>query len=475
MAEAQLLRCHDEYSCTVCLDTLNDPVSLSCGHSFCLKCLNNLWDQSQVCSCPECGETFTTRPELHINTVLNKTIRNLKQNAMGPPPSQNYDGPGVMECHTCTRNKFRKHLELFCKTDETCICIICVMTGHKGHEVVKLETKRQEKQVSGLSIYQSIYVPTLTYGHELWVVTERTRSRIQAAEMSFLRRVRSSVIREGLRVEPLLLRIERSQMRWLGHLIRMPPGRLPGEVFRARPTGRRPRGRPWTRWRDYVSWLAWERLGILPEELEEVAGEREVWISSLVFFSLLSDFCSLTLDINTAHRELRLSEGSMKVTRERTEIKYPDHPDRFDYCPQGLCMEALSGARCYWEVECSGDNMLIGVAYKGLSRKGEGRECSLGFNDKSWCLQCFNSQYFVYHDSQQTAVSISYCPKLGVYLDWSAGSLSFYSVSHTMTLLHRFNTSFTEPLYPGIGLDYNCSVTICHLTPVQVLFVFVVL
>ena len=152
--------------------------------------------------------------------------------------------------------------------------------------VVKRELSRKAK----LSIYRSIYVPTLTYGHELWVVTERTRSRVQAAEMSFLRRVaglslrdrvRSSAIREDLRVEPLLLRVERSQMRWLGHLIRMPPGRLPGEVFRARPTGKRPRGRPRTRWRDYVSQLAWERLGVPREELDDVAGEREVWASLL--------------------------------------------------------------------------------------------------------------------------------------------------------------------------------------------------
>ncbi|XDV53670.1 hypothetical protein PO909_022108 [Leuciscus waleckii] len=108
--------------------------------------------------------------------------------------------------------------------------------------------------------------------------------------MSFLRRVagrslrdrvRSSVTREELRVEPLLLHIERGQLRWLGHLFRMPPGRLPGKVFRARPTGRRPRGRPRTRWRDYVSRLAWERLGVPPEELEEVSREREVWASLL--------------------------------------------------------------------------------------------------------------------------------------------------------------------------------------------------
>ncbi|KAK3523662.1 hypothetical protein QTP70_006725 [Hemibagrus guttatus] len=144
--------------------------------------------------------------------------------------------------------------------------------------VVKKELSRKAK----LSIYQSIYVPTLTYGHELWVMTERVRSWIQAAEMSFLRRVagrslrdrvRSSVTREELRVEPLLLHMERGQLRWLGHLFRMPPGCLPGEVFRACPTGKRPRGRPRTR-------LAWERLGVPPEELE---GERELLV--IVSFS----------------------------------------------------------------------------------------------------------------------------------------------------------------------------------------------
>ena len=116
-----------------------------------------------------------------------------------------------------------------------------------------------------LLIYQSVFVPTLTYGHERWVMTERTRSQEQVAEMGFLcrvagvslrDRVRSSAIWEGLRVEPLLLCVERSQLRWFGHLMRMPPGRLPREVFLARPTGRRPRGRPRTRWRDYISSLA---------------------------------------------------------------------------------------------------------------------------------------------------------------------------------------------------------------------------
>ncbi|TWW77426.1 hypothetical protein D4764_12G0008160 [Takifugu flavidus] len=150
--------------------------------------------------------------------------------------------------------------------------------------------KRELSQKAKFSIYRSIFAPTLTYGHELWVMTQRRRSRVQAAEMSFLcrvaglslrDRVRSSAIREKLGVKPLLLRVESSQMGLLGHLVRMPTGRLPGEVFGACPSGRRPPGRPRTRWRDFVSRLVWERLGIPPDELEEVAGEREVWASLL--------------------------------------------------------------------------------------------------------------------------------------------------------------------------------------------------
>uniref|UniRef100_A0A8C4TMP5 Tripartite motif-containing protein 16-like n=1 Tax=Erpetoichthys calabaricus TaxID=27687 RepID=A0A8C4TMP5_ERPCA len=166
----------------------------------------------------------------------------------------------------------------------------------------------------------------------------------------------------------------------------------------------------------------------------------------------LQYFCPLTLDINTPHRELHLSEGNKKVTWEETEAKYPDHPDRFDWWPQVLCGEALTGTRCYWEVEGSGEDMEIGVAYKGLGRKGESSGCHLGYNDKSWSLAWCNSRYSVCHNNKETVISAPYSPRVGVYLDWPDGSLSFYSVTQTMTLLHKFNTCFTERLYPGFGL-----------------------
>ncbi|XP_041100076.1 tripartite motif-containing protein 16-like [Polyodon spathula] len=175
--------------------------------------------------------------------------------------------------------------------------------------------------------------------------------------------------------------------------------------------------------------------------------------------------CQLTLDPNTAHRELCLSEGNRKVTRRReTQRSADDHPERFDIWAQVLCREGLSGARCYWEIEWSRGAASIGVTYKGISRKGGDCSCALGFNDKSWSLFCSDFSYTAWHNNNKTAITAPRSPRIGVYLDFNAGTLSFYGVSDTMTLLHRFQTTFTEPLYPGFRLDYYDSpVTICQL------------
>ncbi|XP_048865891.1 tripartite motif-containing protein 16-like isoform X2 [Brienomyrus brachyistius] len=165
--------------------------------------------------------------------------------------------------------------------------------------------------------------------------------------------------------------------------------------------------------------------------------------------------CQLTLDPNTANEELHLSEGNRVVTWKRETQSYPGHQERFDSRLQVLCTEGLTGC-CYWEVEWSGGWVGIAVTYKGISRKGWGDNSRLGCNDKSWCLYCSSSSYSFWHNNVQTAISAPPSPRIGVYLDQGAGTLSFYSVSDTVTLLHRVQTTFTEPLYPAF---YLCSST----------------
>ncbi|KAJ8246637.1 hypothetical protein GJAV_G00253740 [Gymnothorax javanicus] len=185
-----------------------------------------------------------------------------------------------------------------------------------------------------------------------------------------------------------------------------------------------------------------------------------VLIGWRLFSSILSlcDSSQLTLDSNTVYEYLRLSEGNREVTDVEQIQSYPDHPERFDCWAQVLCREGLSG-RCYWEAEWSG-GVSIAVSYKEISRKGGG-DCGLGRNNKSWALRCSHSYYSFLHNSEETEIPVPSSSRIGVYLDHRAGTLSFYSVSDTMTLLHRVQTTFTQPLYPGFGLNYGSSVKLC--------------
>uniref|UniRef100_A0A4W6E1J0 B30.2/SPRY domain-containing protein n=1 Tax=Lates calcarifer TaxID=8187 RepID=A0A4W6E1J0_LATCA len=180
-------------------------------------------------------------------------------------------------------------------------------------------------------------------------------------------------------------------------------------------------------------------------------------------------FCELTLDTNTAHRKIKLSDNNRKVTHVRDNQPYPDHPDRFDQCPQLLCTNALTG-RCYWEVEKKGD-VLVAVTYRGISRRGDSADCRFGENQHSWSLFCYGDRVSVWHNNRQTLIprsSSSVSNRVGVYVDCPAGTLSFYRVSSdTLIHIHTFNTTFTEPLYPGFGVCSGSSVSLCFPPPVR--------
>ncbi|XP_070298129.1 stonustoxin subunit beta-like [Salvelinus sp. IW2-2015] len=164
--------------------------------------------------------------------------------------------------------------------------------------------------------------------------------------------------------------------------------------------------------------------------------------------------CDLTLDPNTVNRCLSLSEENKKVTCRREKQPYPHHPERFEVWRQVLCREGLTG-RCYWEVEWSG-RANIGVTCKGIGRRGKLNDCCLGYSDKSWCLSFDDKSYTASPNNNHiTTIDVpSSSHRIGMYLDWPAGTLSFYRASSDkLTHLHTFTFTFTEPLYPGFRVD----------------------
>ncbi|XP_042267588.1 NACHT, LRR and PYD domains-containing protein 4-like [Thunnus maccoyii] len=175
-------------------------------------------------------------------------------------------------------------------------------------------------------------------------------------------------------------------------------------------------------------------------------------------------FCELTLDINTAHKKLKLSDNNRKVERVEEYQSYRYHPDRFDSWVQLLCRNGLTG-RCYWEVKWSG-RVHISVTYTGISRKIDSDDCRFGRNNQSWSLFCTDGGYSVSHNKRETSIpSSAVSHRAAVYVDYPASTLSFYRVSSdTLIHLYTFNTTFTQPLYAGFAVGYGSSVSLCPLS-----------
>ncbi|XP_049338074.1 tripartite motif-containing protein 16-like [Astyanax mexicanus] len=551
MAEAGILVFQDEFSCSVCLDLLKNPVTIPCGHSFCMVCINGFWDeedQKKIYSCPHCRHTFTSRPVVSKNTMLAEVVEKLKKTRhQAAPPDHSSADPEDVECDFCTGRKhkavqsclvclasfceahlqphyqspaFKKHklvkasrrlqeqicsqqdklLEVYCRTDQQCICMQCTMDDHKGHDTVSLAAEISEKQKQVVETQRKYKERIQEREKELQELIEAVENHKRSAqtavkdsekiftEMILSIERRRSEVRQMIRdqekaavseAEERLKRLEQkitelkrrdADLEKLSftedhiHFLQSfqtlsaPPGSSASPAFTLSPLN------TFEVVMKSVSQLRGKLDEFWKKEFEKTsAAVKEVQIipEPQSREEFLEYSCQLTLDPNTAFKYLLLSERNTVVTRSNTVQPYPDHPDRFDGWAQVLCRESVSG-RCYWEVEWRGDGGVdIAVSYKSISRKG-GWECGFGCNnDQSWRLFCNSFRYTFRYNNRNTEISgVPVSSRIGVYVDHRAGTLSFYSISDTMTLIHRVQTTFTQPLYAGFELSSNSSVNL---------------
>ncbi|XP_045544367.1 tripartite motif-containing protein 16 [Salmo salar] len=540
MAQQGVLLDQDQFCCSVCLDLLKEPVTTACGHNYCRICIEDCWDQDVlkgVYSCPQCRETFTPRPNLRKNNMLADMVVELKKTGLqaAPLPALCYAGPGDVACDFCTGTRkqkalmsclaclasycephlqphyefpgFKKHklvkataqlqekicshhdklLEVYCRTDQQCICLMCTMDEHKGHDTVSAAAERTEKQGMSQQKVQQRFQEREKELKELQQAVESLKHSAQAAvedsDQIFTELIRS-IERRSSEVKELIRAQEKAQVSQAEGLLEQ----LKQEIAELRKRSTELEQLSHTEdhihfLQSYQSLSSISKSSDLPsivvrplqyfgdvsktvselrEKLEDFLKGEWTKISTTVNIvdvvlppqpktreQLLQYYCQLKLDPNTAHTLLSLSEGNRKVTRTRQVQPYPDHPDRFtNYC-QVLCREGLSG-RCYWEVEWSGEWVYTAVSYKDISRTET--DAGFGYNNKSWSLLYCRGGYCFKHNNVKTKVSGPQSSRVGVYLDHKAGTLSFYSVSDTMTLLHRVQATFTQNLYPGFRL-----------------------
>ncbi|XP_060925987.1 tripartite motif-containing protein 16-like [Limanda limanda] len=395
----------------------------------------------------------------------------------------------------CSRHD--KVMKMFCRTDQQSICYLCSVDEHKDHDTVSAAEERTERQRElGLrrqTIQQRVQdtekdVKLLQQEEEavngsadkavedseeilteLICVLEKRSSdveqQIRSQQETEVSQVRE--LQERLEQEITELKRRDYELKQLSdtedhnQLLHNYPSLSPLSES-THPSSIR--SRPLRNFEDVTA--AVSQVG---GRLQDILSEEETEILQIVSQvdvllrqpepETRADFLrysqEITLDPNTANKHLLLSEGDRKVTCMREDQSYSNHPKRFPHCNQVLSGESLIG-RCYWEVEVEvGEVVGVAVAYKNISRARNSDKCGFGYYDKSWSLSCYGNGYIFYYNNIKTRWSGPRSSRVGVYLDHRAGVLSFYSVSDTMTLLHRVQTTFTQPLYAGVRLYYG--------------------
>ncbi|XP_054896645.1 E3 ubiquitin/ISG15 ligase TRIM25-like [Poeciliopsis prolifica] len=534
----------ETFSCPICLDLLKDPVTTPCGHSYCMNCIKNFWDEGEKkksCHCPQCRKSFTQRPDLQKNTMLAALVEQLKKTGLQAAPADHcYAGPEDVACDSCIGRKlkasksclvclasfcekhlqphfdsaaFKKHklvepsknlqenicskhdrlVEVFCRTDQKCICYLCSVDEHKGHETVsaaaerterqrELEERRgniqqriQEQEKDVKLLQQEVEAinrsadKTVEDSEEIFTQLIRllqkrsseVKQQIRSQQKTEVSRVKD--VQEKLEQEIIELKRKDAELEQLSltedhnqFLLNYPPLPALSESTHSSSINIRPLrhfedvAAAVSELRDKLQDVlrdSWTNISLMVTEVDVLLSEPEP--KSRAGFLRYSR--KIILDPNTANTELRLSEGNRKVTWMNQDQTYSSHPDRFTFYLQVLSRESLTG-RCYWEVEWR-RGVYVAVAYKSISRAGGGDECKFGYNNESWALDCSQKTYEFCHNNIWTSISGPVSSRVGVYLDHTAGILSFYSVSETMTLLHRVQTRFTEPLLAGVRIN----------------------
>ncbi|XP_052466669.1 E3 ubiquitin-protein ligase TRIM16 [Carassius gibelio] len=421
-------------------------------------------------------------------------------------PHKMIEATGRLQEMIC--QKHEKLLEVFCRTDQKCICVLC-MDEHKNHKTVSAAAQRTEKQKQLKKMQKTLQQRIQQREKDLQQLRDTVESHKRSAQTAVedSERIFTELIRSIERSRSELIQLIRDQEKTAVSRAEERLKQLEQEINDLR--RRDAELEQLSHTQDHIQFL--QSLQSLSVSEYRLSTALQVTVSSQLTFdevrrsvSLLrkeiEDFCKdeieiisdkvklvelipspelktreeflqysyqLALDLNTVNPLLGLSDGNSVIFQGDMCYGYPDHPDRFDYWEQVLCTKRVCG-RSYWEVEQSEKGMMeVAVSYKNIRRKGEveRRDCLFGCNDHSWSLFCSSFRCSFTHNSIETDLPVkSISRRIGVFVDHSAGTLSFYSVSDTMSLIHTVQTTFTQPLYPGFRVYYGTTMKLSNLS-----------
>uniref|UniRef100_UPI00358EE1CA E3 ubiquitin-protein ligase TRIM39-like isoform X2 n=1 Tax=Myxine glutinosa TaxID=7769 RepID=UPI00358EE1CA len=390
-------------TCSVCLQIYREPVGLPCGHSFCRVCIEKCWEnREEDCDCPICREFFPQKPKLKKNVTIAYMVDNIGN---------------VKKGIRCTEHG--KPIQLYCKDDESLMCLMCMSGEHQNHRVVAVEIAHAELKDVLAAKYPHVSQSMESVASQLQQV-QKEKEQTEGSKDLLKRLETISDFKSAKRTPLPVLDFSKEENNLDGLImlnnnflekIQKGPVEHPVKVELDRNNMRRLYGR------------------------------------------------SPSLDPNSAHRRIKISRDLRTATPTGTENQYRKHPDRFDVCPQVVSRDCFSSGRHYWEVDVGSSRWCgIGICLNSMGRKGG--KSLLGENPESWCLEKRNNEFSALHNKQRTSLSVPGDPeRFGFFLDCEAGDLTCFGDSR---VLHVFRGNFMVPVKPAIRV-YCGSVHFVHL------------
>ncbi|XP_033982669.1 probable E3 ubiquitin-protein ligase TRIML1 isoform X2 [Trematomus bernacchii] len=529
MSAASCLLTEDQFLCSICLDVFTDPVSTSCGHNFCKACISEHWDTKVPSQCPNCKKVFNIKPDLQVNTFISEMAAQFRQPAQQKASSSSSEQqvvkPGEVPCDACTgtrlkalksclvclesycethlephltRPGLKKHqlidpeenlegrmcvkhdklLELFCKTDQVCVCMLCTVSDHKTHDVVPLkegyEGKKAELGKTDADIQQMI---------------QKRRLKIQEMNLSvqLSKEGADREIADGVQVFTALKEsVERSQAELIDTIKEKQREteeqaegfikELEQEISELKK--RSSEVEQLSRSEDQLHLLQsftslnaapptknWTEVRVRPPsyegtvvravtQLETLSKQMKKLLSEVELKRVQQYEVEVTLDPDTALPKLILSDDGKQVKLGDVSKNLPDNPERFDLCSCVLAKQSISSGRFYCEVQVKGKTeWYLGVARESINRKGE---ISPSPQNGYWVIVLRNENEYKACAGPAVRLSLKSQPqKVGVFVDYEEGLVSFYDVDAAALIYSFTGCCFKEKLYPLFSTGLN--------------------
>ncbi|XP_041862844.1 E3 ubiquitin-protein ligase TRIM21-like [Melanotaenia boesemani] len=515
-------RSEDQFLCSICLDVFTDPVSTPCGHNYCKNCITQHWDVNNSCQCPLCKKEFLLKPDLEINTLLREMVDQFRneaqQEASSSSSEQQAAKPGEVLCDVCTGTKLkalksclvclasycqthlephqtcshlkrhqlmepvenledrmcRKHdkpLELFCKTDQTCVCSLCPVLDHKTHEFVPLREEYEGKKAE-LGKTEA----------EIQLMIQKRRLKIQELKES-VKISKDAADRETAEGVQVFTALMESVQRGLDQLVEEIQDKqkttekqaedfikdLEQEISEL--MKRSSEVEQLLRSADHLHLLQsfsslkaapptknWTEVRVHPPsyegtvvravaQLEETIRKEKKKMIEAELKKVQQYAVDVTLDPDTAHPDLILSDDGKQVHHGDVKKKLPDNPERFSKCVNILGNQSFSSGRFYFEVQVKGKTKwTLGVARESINRKGD---IIAKPQDDFWTVCLRNGNEYLGNANYSVRLHLQSGPeKVGVFVDYEEGLVSFYDVDAAALIFSFTGCCFNEKLYP---------------------------